>query len=33
MPAEVLIITGERTMLTYLLGPLRDKVGRAMRDE
>lgn len=33
MPAEVLIITGERTMLTYLLGPLRDKVARAMRDE
>lgn len=33
MPAEVLIITGERTMLTYILGPLRDKLARAMRDE
>ena len=33
MPAEVLIITGERTMLAYLLGPLRDRIARAMRDE
>lgn len=33
MPADVLIITGERTMLAYLLGPLRDRLARAMRDE
>lgn len=33
MPAEVLIVTGERTMLTYLLAPLRDTMARAMRDE
>ncbi len=33
MPADVLIITGERTMLAYLLGPLRDRIARAMRDE
>lgn len=33
MPADVLIITGERTMLAYILGPLRDKIAKAMRDE
>ena len=33
MPADVLIITGERTMLAYILGPLRDKLARAMRDQ
>lgn len=33
MPADVLIITGERTMLAYLLGPLRDRFAKAMRDE
>lgn len=33
MPADVLIITGERTMLTYILGPLRDRFAKAMRDE
>lgn len=32
MPADVLIITGERTLLAYLLGPLRDTLARAMRD-
>ena len=33
MPADVLIITGERTLLTYLLGPLRDTLAKAMRDQ
>jgi len=33
MPAEVLIITGKRTMLTYLLQPLRDSFSRAFREK
>jgi len=33
MPAEVLIVTGERTLLEYLLAPVRDALARAMRDE
>ena len=32
MPASVLISTGERTMLTYLVGPLLDRVARTMRE-
>lgn len=32
MPADVIIITGERTMLTYLIGPLRDTLARSMRE-
>jgi HlyD family secretion protein len=32
MPADVLITTGERTMLDYLIGPLRDAIGKAMRE-
>lgn len=32
MPADVLISTGERTMLQYLLGPLRDALARTMRE-
>jgi HlyD family secretion protein len=32
MPADVLIITGERTVLAYLVGPLRDRIAKAMRD-
>ncbi len=32
MPASVLITTGERTMLTYLVGPLVDRISRTMRD-
>ncbi|KPF71327.1 hemolysin D [Bosea sp. AAP35] len=32
MPADILIITGERTLLTYLLAPLRNSVAKAMRD-
>lgn len=33
MPAEVLIITGYRTMLSYLLDPIRYGFGRAFREE
>ena len=32
MPASVLITTGERTMLMYLVGPLVDRVTRTMRE-
>ena len=31
MPAEVLVITGDRTMLQYLLAPLSDTVARSFR--
>ncbi|MDR2689617.1 MAG: HlyD family type I secretion periplasmic adaptor subunit [Azoarcus sp.] len=33
MPAEVLIVTGERTLLTYLLHPLLKRVAVAMKEE
>lgn len=33
MPAEVLIVTGSRTMLSYLLDPIRFGFGRAFREE
>lgn len=33
MPAEVIIKTGERTMLTYLTGPLVRRVAAAMKEE
>lgn len=33
MPAEVVIRTGERTMLTYLLHPLTKRVAQAMKEE
>lgn len=33
MPAEVLIVTGERTLLTYLLGPLLRRVAMSMTEE
>jgi len=33
MPAEVFIITGERTMLNYLLRPILDRVYTSMREE
>lgn len=32
MPADVLVVTGERTLLGYLLQPLRDNLGRALRE-
>jgi HlyD family secretion protein len=32
MPASVLITTGERTMLSYLIGPLLDRVSLTMRE-
>jgi HlyD family secretion protein len=33
MPAEVLIVTGQRTMLSYITRPIRDSFGRAFRQE
>ncbi len=32
MPAELFITTGDRTLLSYLLKPLFDQIGRAFRD-
>lgn len=32
MPADVLIATGERTMLQYLLAPLADRLAKSMRE-
>lgn len=33
MPAEVLIITGERTLFGYLIAPIRDSFNKAFREE
>lgn len=33
MPAEVMVVTGERTVLTYLLQPLLDASGRMFRED
>ncbi|GHT94045.1 metalloprotease secretion protein [Betaproteobacteria bacterium] len=33
MPAEIIIITGERTMLTYLLHPLLKRIAVSMKEE
>ena len=33
MPAEVMIVTGERTALQYLIDPLRSRVARALRED
>jgi protease secretion system membrane fusion protein len=33
MPAEVLIRTGERSLLTYLLHPLTKRIAAAMKEE
>ena len=33
MPAKVLIITGERTLVDYLLRPVMDSFARAFREE
>jgi hypothetical protein len=33
MPADVLIATGERTPLQYLLGPVRDAISKSMREQ
>ncbi len=33
MPAEVLIVTGSRTMLSYLVRPIRESFGHAFHDE
>lgn len=32
MPADVLIVTGERTVLQYLVGPLTDLIAKSMRE-
>ena len=32
MPAELFITTGDRSLLSYLLKPLMDQIGRAFRD-
>jgi protease secretion system membrane fusion protein len=33
MPAEVLVITGERSVLTYLMHPLTKRMASAMKEE
>jgi HlyD family secretion protein/epimerase transport system membrane fusion protein len=33
MPADVLIVTGTRTMLSYLVRPIRDSFGHAFHDQ
>jgi hypothetical protein len=33
MPAEVLIMTGDRTLVDYLLAPVTDSFARAFREE
>jgi HlyD family secretion protein len=33
MPADVLIVTGERTVLDYLVGPLANALSKGMREE
>ena len=33
MPAEVMIVTGARTPIDYLLKPIVDSLGRALREE
>jgi len=33
MPAEVLVVTGERSVLTYLLHPLTKRMASAMKEE
>jgi epimerase transport system membrane fusion protein len=33
MPADVLIVTGERSALDYLVGPLRNALSKGMREE
>lgn len=33
MPAETLIVTGRRTMLSYLVRPIRESFGRAFREQ
>jgi protease secretion system membrane fusion protein len=33
MPAQVFIVTGERTMMSYLLKPITDRVHTSLREE
>jgi protease secretion system membrane fusion protein len=32
MPAEIIILTGERTLLTYLLSPLTRRLAASMKE-
>jgi protease secretion system membrane fusion protein len=33
MPAEVFVVTGERTMMNYLMRPILDRAHTSMREE
>lgn len=33
MPAEVIIVTGERTLVDYLMKPLKDSISKSLREE
>jgi hypothetical protein len=33
MPVEVMVRTGERTLLNYLAGPIVDSFGRALKED
>jgi protease secretion system membrane fusion protein len=33
MPVEVIFLTGERSMLTYLLSPLTKRIAASMKEE
>ena len=33
MPAQAMIVTGDRSVLSYLVNPLTDTIGEAMREE
>jgi multidrug efflux pump subunit AcrA (membrane-fusion protein) len=33
MPAEIMIVTGERRAIDYFLGPLSDRMRRAFREQ
>lgn len=33
MPADVLIVTGTRTMLSYVMRPIRESFGHAFHDQ
>jgi len=33
MPVQVMVVTGERTLLEYLVQPLHDSLTRAFREE
>jgi hypothetical protein len=33
MPADVMILTGKRTALTYLISPITNSIARAFKEE